>query len=108
MIPWTTKLLQNGIFLFNEIYFPIGNNFVFFFPLTLLHSEWPKLHRVLAILRAKRVKSLTPLSREANISGRGAAHESIAIQLKLRRKRVEDWPSMVPSGNAYVLTNLEV
>ena len=48
------------------------------------------------------------MRRQANISDRGAAHESIAIQLKLRRKRVEDWPSMVPSCNAYVLANLEV
>ena len=28
-------------------------------PLTLLHSEWPKLHRVLAILSAKRLKRNT-------------------------------------------------
>ena len=30
--------------------------------LTLLHSEWPKLHRVLAVLSAIELKEFTPLT----------------------------------------------
>ena len=47
LLSWATKPLKIGsTFQRKEIA-----------PLTLLHSEWPKLHRVLAILSAKGLRA---------------------------------------------------
>ena len=47
LFPRPNRHIQNRVCSWRKKFAPVGANY---FPLTLLHSEWSKLHRVLAVL----------------------------------------------------------
>ena len=55
-LQWTGQFWKNGLYQCSSKWIPLWNQARFKAvkdeSLTLLHSEWPKLHRVLAILSA--------------------------------------------------------